>query len=174
MRNWLSIASIVSDLLRPFDYAPEEPPRSAANQWSAPPEDQLPDVVLHGGSRFSGANSVIGMASFIGNEQSTVSFSKCRLNYTTVTSCGGSEVLLSGCERFGDPWKPRVYIRRGGCGGTFSKFHPTPDPLKREMEAIVRLQMQARTSQATDAASDPNPPPKVGVRHDFTSIQTDH
>jgi len=141
MRNWISIASVIGDLLQPFDFAREGPPRSAGRELSAPPQNQPPDVLLNSGACFAGANSVIGMASFVGNERSTVSFSNCRLDYTSVTSCGGSEVLLSGCERFGDPWKPRVYIQRGGCRETFSQMNAALDLAKREMEAVVRLQI---------------------------------
>ena len=139
MRGLLTINKLLSDLLRPVDTRPEEAREPSPNGGpNAEPQGGPPDVVLRSGARLAGAGSFIGMASVLGTARSTVTFADCRLAYATVTSCEDSEVHFSGCERFGEPWKPRVYIRRGRFSDTFPQKNPAPDLIKREMEATLQ------------------------------------
>ena len=161
MRMAFPLAALISDLLRPAEGGPEDDSRETAESLP-PPKHFPPDVVLTNGSRFSGNNSFIATARFAGCESSTVSFTDCRLDAAAVTSSEDSAVLLSGCDRFGEPWKPRIYIRRGHFADTNSQIHPTPDPVKRELEASLLLRVN---SWAANANGKP-PGVKPSTPHD--------
>ena len=153
MKGFLPIAEVVSDLLRP---ALESLVEAADAGRNSPPQTGA-DVLLNSGARFIGAYSFIGMASIVGTARSMLSFADCRLDYTAVTSCEDTVVRFSGCDRFGEPGKPRVHVREGPCNGLPVQKHPAPDPVKREMEATLRrrmLELKARVN-----GHPPTPPP---------------
>ena len=158
LRNLFPIEEILTDLLRLAERAPEGFPQPVRGEPNPVPHlNEPPDVVLKAASRFMAANSFIGMASFLARDRCRVEFSDSRLDYASVTSTHDSDVVLSGCDRYGEPWKPRVLIRRGPFPDSFEEIHPSPNPVKREMEASLLLRVKGLEARANRRAASESP-----------------